>query len=211
MESASELSMVFLPTFTASQKEAASVRSLEMELAKRALGGDEKAFTSVVQRYQRPVYNLCLRYVGEADAEDMAQETFIRAFVNKERFIKDKPLLPWLLTIARHRCIDRIRRRKKEVITDMGQANPLDGAPTAEQTLESNQMLAQLWEGLKTLPEGHREVICLYHFDELSYKEIAEIMDTPIGTVMTWLHRGREKLRAGMGEESQEVDDGSSE
>ncbi|MDJ0761961.1 MAG: RNA polymerase sigma factor [Myxococcota bacterium] len=167
----------------------------EKALASRAAAGDSDAFTQIVKRYEGPVYNLCYRYLGPANAEDAAQETFIRAFVHRGAFDPDRPLLPWLITIARRLCIDRLRRSKRETLSNESSDALADSRPTAEDATASQETLGQLATMLETLPEGQREAISLYHIDELSYEDVAKTLDVPIGTVMTWLHRGRVKLR----------------
>ncbi|MCP4679819.1 MAG: RNA polymerase sigma factor [Deltaproteobacteria bacterium] len=167
----------------------------EALLARQAAAGNPEAFTRIVERYQRPVYNLCLRYIGPSDAEDAAQETFIRAFVHRERFDPRRSLLPWLLTIARHLCIDRIRRVKNSPLSSGEGKISRDPGSSAEEHVACRQEIALLAEGLEELPEGQREAIALFHLDELSYQETAETLDVPVGTIMTWLYRGRAKLR----------------
>ena len=84
----------------------------EHDLARRARRGDTGAFDQLVLRFQRPVYRCCRRMLASRDAEDVAQETFIRAFVHFDRFDLNRPLLPWLIAIARRLCLDRLRKTK---------------------------------------------------------------------------------------------------
>src|SRR5262249_57573923 len=86
-------------------------RRAELELARRARRGDVAAFDDLVRRFHRPVYRFCWRLLRSADAEDLAQDTFVRAFVHFERFDPDRPVLPWLIAIARRLCLDVLRRR----------------------------------------------------------------------------------------------------
>jgi RNA polymerase sigma-70 factor, ECF subfamily len=170
-------------------------RAIEKDLATRAVNGDVRAFTSIVERYQKPIFNLCYRYLGASEAEDAAQDTFVRAFVHKSRFDPEKPLLPWLMTISRRLCIDRLRKTRREPISeDEGLALP-DPSPTAEDDASSKQEIALLSKGLNELPQGSREAIALYHLNGLSYEETAQALEVPVGTVMTWLYRGRAKLK----------------
>ncbi len=171
----------------------------ESVLVHQACAGDPTAFSMLAERYQKPVYNLCYRYLPGPDAEDLAQETFVRAFVKRENFDTTKPFLPWLMVIARNLCIDRLRERKRERGTDTDISTVPDRLPSAEETAASREDLKTLARELKTLPEGQREAIALYHFDGLSYREMAQVMDTPVGTVMTWLHRGRSRLKELLG------------
>jgi RNA polymerase sigma-70 factor (ECF subfamily) len=170
-------------------------KAAEQDLVKRAIKGDARAFESIVVRYQKPIFNLCYRYLGASEAEDAAQETFIRAFVHKSRFEPEKPLLPWLITIARRLCIDRLRKSKRAPISDGDESTLPDPRPNAEDSASSKQEIELLSQGLGQLPEGQREAIALYHLNGLSYEETAGALDVPVGTVMTWLFRGRAKLK----------------
>ena len=180
----------------------------EQRLAERATKGDAQAFAELVGRYQHAVYRLCLRY-GAEEAQDLAQETFMRAFVHRERFDPTRPLLPWLLTIARRLCIDRVRKHKPVLTDDDRQLDPADERPDAETALATREQLGQLKQAHSKLADGPREAIALYHWEGLSYDEIAKIMNVPIGTVMTWLHRGRAQLRKALEEAQVPVVKGS--
>ena len=127
-------------------------------------------------------------------AEDLAQETFVRAFVHFERFDPERPLLPWLLAIARRLCLDRLRRER--VMVDV-QTMPVavDPTPSPERRAALREQVSQLERALAQLDEGPREAIVLFHVEEMSYRDIAAALDVPIGTVMTWLHRGRAQLK----------------
>lgn len=171
----------------------------EQRLAERATRGDAQAFTELVRRYQNAVYRLCLRY-GAEEAQDLAQETFMRAFVHRERFDPSRPIAPWLLTIARRLCIDRIRKHKPLLKGDDEPLDPADPHPDAEAALATREQLGQLKQAHSKLADGPREAIALYHWEGLSYDEIAKILDVPIGTVMTWLHRGRAQLKKALSE-----------
>jgi|SRR5688572_18447857 len=166
----------------------------DAELAERAGRGDERAFTALVRRYERPIFALCCRYLGAADAADAAQETFVRAFTHLDRFDRSRPLLPWLFTIARRLCIDHQRARRHEA-----PPSEREGAlqhSSVEAHVSAREELALLGRALHDLPEGPREAVALFHLHDLSYKEIAEQLEVPMGTVMTWIHRGRDALRA---------------
>ncbi len=170
----------------------------ETSLALAASEGDGAAFGEIVRRYQAQVFRLCRRYVGASDAEDIAQEAFVKAFLNVKRFDASRPLAPWLLTIARRLCIDRLRQRKARPVS-ADDAPELPTRPTAEVDAAAKQTMTLLSSALKELPEGQREALVLFHLEELAYKDIADILDVPLGTVMTWLHRGRALLRDKLG------------
>lgn len=160
-----------------------------------AMAGNSQAFGALVQCYQAPVFRLCMRYLDQSEAEDIAQDTFVRAFVHRERYDTTKPLLPWLLTIARRLCIDRIRQKKPSRDVALCEENHecMDQSP--EQKAHNQEIGALMQRLIQPLPEGQREALLLCHMEGLTYKEIASTLDVPVGTVMTWLHRARTYLK----------------
>jgi RNA polymerase sigma-70 factor (ECF subfamily) len=169
-------------------------RRAELDLARRARRGDAAAFDALVRRFQRPVFRFCWRLVRSADAEDLAQETFVRAFVHFERFDPERPLLPWLIAIARRLCLDLLRRR---AVAARIPTMPIDTVtmPGPEVEASIREQLRHLDRALADLDEGPREAIILFHIEQLSYRDIAAALEVPMGTVMTWLHRGRAQLK----------------
>ncbi len=170
----------------------------ERELAQRAASGDETAFTEIVRRHQGAVYRLCRRFLSPADAEDTAQEAFVRAFTRRADLDPTRPVLPWLLTVARHLAIDRIRRHQSSpTAPPIGDpdAHADKRAPSAEDAAIHAQRAARLRQGLAELPEGPREAVMLFHVEGMAYKDIATSLEVPVGTVMTWLHRARARLK----------------
>jgi RNA polymerase sigma-70 factor (ECF subfamily) len=169
-------------------------RRAELELARRARRGDASAFDQLVRRFHRPVLRFCWRLLRSPDAEDLAQDTFVRAFVHFERFDPERPVLPWLIAIARRRCLDLLRRRT--VMAGM-KTMPVTGpsAPNPEREASLREQLSRLDRALADLDEGPREAIILFHIEEMSYRDIATALEVPMGTVMTWLHRGRAQLK----------------
>jgi RNA polymerase sigma-70 factor (ECF subfamily) len=168
--------------------------------------GDKKAFGRLVDLHKRAVYGLCVRLLRHPeDARDAAQETFVRAYAALATFDPTQPFAPWVLRIARNHCLDVGRRRgvrPPEIALD---ADPGEGgareladtnAPRADDALEQRELAGSLARAVAALPSNYREVVELFHVEHLSYKEIAQAMDVPIGTVMTWLHRARARLRA---------------
>ena len=170
----------------------------ELDLARRARRGDAAAFDQLVLRFQGPVHRCCWRMLRSAHAEDVTQETFIRAFVHFDRFDPDRPFLPWLLAIARRLCLDLLRRDKvmarAETIRMAGEA------PSPERHASLREQVSRLERALADLDEGPRAAIFLFHLEELSYRDIAAALEVPIGTVMTWLHRGRAQLKQALEE-----------
>jgi len=172
----------------------AETRRAELELARRARRGDAAAFGELVQRFHRRVYRFCWRLLRSSDAEDLAQDTFVRAFVHFERFDPERPVLPWLIAIARRLCLDVLRRRK---VMARVETFPVTGpsAPGPEGEASRREQLSHLERALDDLDEGPRVAIVLFHIEEMSYRDIAAALEVPMGTVMTWLHRGRAQLK----------------
>ncbi|APH06610.1 RNA polymerase sigma factor SigW [Bacillus weihaiensis] len=172
---------------------------------KQVKKGDQNAYAEIVDLYKDKIYQLCYRMLGNAhEAEDIAQEAFIRAYVNIHTFDMNKKFSTWLYRIATNLSIDRIRKKKPdyyldaeiagtEGLTMYSQIAANDALPEDElETMELQQLIQK--EILK-LPDKYRSVIVLKYIDELSLIEISEILEIPIGTVKTRIHRGREALR----------------
>ena len=193
--------------YAADQSSDANNQQAERDLARRARRGDSGAFDALVLRFHRPVYRFCWRMLRTADAEDLAQDTFVRAFVHFERFDPERPLLPWLIAIARRLCLDLLRRRK---VVARVEALPVivHSAPGPEREASLREQLSRLERALDDLDEGPREAIVLFHIEEMSYREIAAALEAPMGTVMTWLHRGRAQLKRVL--ESEPIDHSTS-
>jgi RNA polymerase sigma-70 factor (ECF subfamily) len=167
---------------------------VELELARRARRGDAAAFDELVLRFRRPVHRFCWRLLRSPDAEDLAQDTFVRAFVHFERFDPERPVLPWLIAIARRLCLDLLRRRK---VMARVETQPVTGPPARgpEGEASRREQLSRLERALDDLDEGPRVAIVLFHIEDMSYRDIAAALEVPMGTVMTWLHRGRAQLK----------------
>jgi RNA polymerase sigma-70 factor (ECF subfamily) len=172
----------------------ADSRRAELELARRARRGEAAAFDELVRRFHGSVHRFCWRLLRSSDAEDVAQDTFVRAFVHFERFDPDRPVLPWLIAIARRRCLDALRRRAVMArVETISISDP--PAPNPEGEAWAREQLSRLDRALADLGQGPREAIILFHIEEMSYRDIAAALEVPMGTVMTWLHRGRAQLK----------------
>jgi RNA polymerase sigma-70 factor (ECF subfamily) len=156
------------------------------------LKGDQSAYGEIVEIYKDKVFQLCYRILGNRhEAEDMAQEAFIRAYVNISSFNIDLKFSTWLYRIATNLCIDRIRKKKPDYYLD-AEVSGTDGLTMYSQ-IASDTTLPE--DEITKLPEKYRSVIVLKYIEELSLNEISEILDIPLGTVKTRIHRGREALR----------------
>ena len=158
-------------------------------LVNRALTGDQQAMLQIFERYRRRVFGLCFRMLGQREeAEDMSQEAFIRVLNNLPSWDQDRAFEPWLLTIAANRCRTQLSRRK--CIPSLEQT-----ATPEDRTWTNKNDADHLWEEVKLalaqLPVNHRRAFELYHQQQLTYAEIAEQLDVPVGTAKTWVHRAR--------------------
>jgi len=177
---------------TAEEKER---NAAEQRLLTAAFRGNDAAFSDLVARYQRPVYGLCYRFLKGPDAEDAAQETFLRAFVHRQDFDPERSVLPWLLTIASRLCIDRLRVARRFSAGGDILETAADQGPSPETLAGDRESMVTVAQALSKLPPGQREAIVHHHLHGLPYGEVATVLDVPIGTVMTWLHRARNALR----------------
>jgi RNA polymerase sigma-70 factor (ECF subfamily) len=159
--------------------------------------GDPAASRLLVERFQGLLFGLCLRMMGHRqDAEDVLQETLLRALRGVRGFDRDRPLRPWLLGIAANRCRTALARRPKN------RSNPevLDACPDHRPGLaDPDDLSGELESALGRLREEYRMVFVLYHEQGLPYEEIARAMDRPVGTVKTWLHRARAEMAEHLG------------
>lgn len=163
----------------------------------QAQNGDELAFTKLVNQYQRPVYNLCYRMLGDPyEAEDAAQETFFRAFKAIKRYDLSRSFPTWLLSIASHYCIDVIRRRRLKLIpieTLPGEVVP-DTGISPEMAVRMSEQQQQVQKLLAELNPTDRSVIILYYWYDHSYAEIAQALSLTESAVKSRLHRARKAL-----------------
>ena len=170
----------------------------ESILVQRTLAGDQVAFTCLVETYQNSVYNLAYRMLGDpAEAEDAAQETFLRLYTRLGTYDPRRKFSSWILSIASHYCIDRLRRRKHTQVSlddtsswrwlPSREEAPEESALRGEQSEEIRQLLGQL-------PPHYRAVMVLRYWHDMSYEEIAAILGATQGTVKSRLHRARNML-----------------
>jgi RNA polymerase sigma factor (sigma-70 family) len=156
--------------------------------------GDPQAPRLLIERYQGVVFGLCYRMLSHRqDAEDAAQETFLRAFRAMARFDAARPLRPWLLEIAANRCRTALGRRARRPPLSAGERveDRVDPRPGLT---DPDDLAGELERGLQALRPEYRMVFVLFHEQNLSYEEIAQAVSRPIGTVKTWLHRARAQL-----------------
>jgi RNA polymerase sigma-70 factor (ECF subfamily) len=177
----------------------------DAELVRRCLSGDQRACRDLVRRYERPVYSVLMRVVRSSeDAEDLVQETFVKVFRALDRYDPERPFSAWIFTIASRLAIDHFRRRRVKTVS----LNVSEPGSTEERTMdvedpglkpdeitshaEEESATSKLIDGL---PEHYRIVVLLRHQQDLSYEEIAEALNLPLGTVKARIHRARALLK----------------
>jgi RNA polymerase sigma-70 factor (ECF subfamily) len=176
------------------------VSDQELAWIQRAQAGDRAAFSRLVGVYQTPVYNLAYRMLGNAaEAEDAAQETFLRAYTRLHTYRSEHKFSTWILSIASHYCVDRLRRRHfiwlstdEEPVQEVIQAYATAESP--ESAALDAESRAEVQAMLNILDPMYRTPLILRYWHDLSYKEIAEVMGVTEATVKTRLHRARLQL-----------------
>ena len=167
-------------------------------LVERTLAGDLGAFETLVQRYQGLVRRLVARVVGEDEAEDVTQDSLLRAFHRLSQFRGAASFRSWLLRIAHNTAVNAVSRRRPEPVEEAEveaahAERPASGSTPADR-LESRERRERIESKLRTLRPAHRIVLVLRDLEGLSYEEIAEITGTPLGSVKGRLHRARAEL-----------------
>ncbi len=163
----------------------------------KALKGDGQSFGLLVEAFQRPVYNLCYRMLGNAeDAEDAAQETFLRAYKAINRYDNQRPFSTWLLSIAAHYCIDQIRRRRYPIVSveDLPVPDLPDTTPGVERSYQTQEEQRQVRAILDILDGTDRAAVVMYYWYDFSYGEIAKALSLTESAVKSRLHRARRAM-----------------
>jgi RNA polymerase sigma-70 factor, ECF subfamily len=170
-------------------------------LVRKAQQGDMDAFEGLVRKYQQRVYALCRRLTGaHQSADDLAQETFIKAYFALARFDAEWPLYPWLRRIALNTGLNYLKSRRRERPLDEAALGPrrMPFSPPAdgpEERLERAEFEARFERAVASLPSDQRSVFVLRFHEGLSYDEISRALDVPVGTVMSRLNRARQRLK----------------
>lgn len=190
---------------------AGSVPNPDHELVRACLDGDATAYRGLVERYQGRIYNVIFGMVrNREDARDLTQDAFVKAYKNLKRFRFGSSFYTWICRIGMNVAIDHLRKQKVRKAQEFD-----DGVATKEQggvislahhrdsphkELERSRAHAQILAALDELPEQQRQVVVLREMEGMAYKEIAEVMDIPEGTVMSRLYYARKKLQEALSE-----------
>jgi RNA polymerase sigma-70 factor (ECF subfamily) len=181
----------------------------DQEIVALARAGEEAAYRELIRRYERPLFSLLFRMVRDRElAEDLAQETFVKALNAIESYRPEFKFSSWIFKIANNAAIDHLRRRELDTLS-------LDGSPHAEtpeaveatalqigdrqesplDAVEARELGGQIEHAIAQLRPEYRSCILLRHVEGRAYEEIAEILNLPLGTVKTYIHRARNELR----------------
>jgi len=181
----------------------------DQEIVVLARAGQEAAYRELIRRYERPLFSLLYRMVRDRElAEDLAQETFIKALNAIESYRPEYKFSSWIFKIANNAAIDHLRRRELDTLS-------LEGSPHAEtpeaveatalqigdrqesplDAVEARELGGQIKQAIAQLRPEYRSCILLRHVEGRAYEEIAEILGLPLGTVKTYIHRARNELR----------------
>jgi len=171
----------------------------EAALIARIAGGERHLYGALVDRYQRRLWWSCLRMLGDADeADEVVQESFVRAWERLGGFDPAHRFYPWLFTIARNRCLNALRRRRTWGFLSLSSGDDPPVLASREETAaraEDAELARALEECMEDLPDDQREAFELRHGEGFRYAEIAAALEVPEGTVMSRLYRARERMR----------------
>ncbi len=166
--------------------------------------GDCIAFNHIVNEYNNRAYYYALSILhNHHDALDLGQESFVKAFRAINTFDTSKPFLPWLLRIVRNLCFNELKKKKRRAESPGPEEDNIFLEIIPSKTSETKspyeiivdkELKETIQKAIKKLPEAQREVVFLFHFQELTYEEIAEVMKAPVGTIMSRIFHGRKKL-----------------
>ncbi len=183
----------------------------ELQLIRRVQAGETEAFEDLVRSHEKTVYNLALRMTGDPqDAEDMAQEAFLKAYRSLGEFRGESKFSVWLYRIVSNVCLDHLRRQSRRPTVSLTaedeegeqtQWDVPDESLSPERLLEQKLMREAVQKGLNALPEEQRQILLLREIRGLSYEEIGRILDLEPGTVKSRIFRARKRLCAFLLEE----------
>jgi RNA polymerase sigma-70 factor (ECF subfamily) len=170
-------------------------KATQQELILRAQDGNADAFGQLVTHHQQAVYNIAYRLTGNRqEAEDVAQEAFVKTYRTLDRFDSKRPFAPWLYRITTNTALNWIKRRRPEAELDEELASS-NTTPTPETLVITAETGNRLRTAIAELPPNYRAVIELRHFQGLSYHEMSEALNAPLSDVKSWLFRARRRLR----------------
>jgi RNA polymerase sigma-70 factor, ECF subfamily len=181
------------------------------DLVTRFRGGDREAFGALLRRYERELFGYLHRYLGNSTlAEDVFQNTFLQLFLKIDQYEAGRPVRPWLYTVATHQAIDAMRRngrhqavsleRAREEASGQGDVNGLldmlqSSGPSPLELLSAEERRQRVRQSVDQLPDPYRQVLVLAYYQGMKYRDIAEVLTIPVGTVKSRLHAALMKLQ----------------
>ncbi len=161
-------------------------------LVERCQAGQSSAIREFIARFEGPVFGLCFRMLNHRqDAEDMAQETFVRAMRHLHQWDRGRDIMPWLLAIAGNRCRSLLTTRKRRPVnTELFEV----AAEDSQHDSAAELLREELQRALERLRPEYARAFVLYHERELPYEAISQLLEVPLGTIKTWIHRARKEL-----------------
>lgn len=182
-----------------------AARDPDDALARRAAAGDERAFERLVAAHAPFVYNVARRVLGsDADADDAAQEAFVRAWRGLPGFDHRSAFRTWLYRIAVRACLDRRPGMARRLAELAAEPDAPDGAPPPERAAERGDARRRVRAAVDALPDAQRLLVTLHYLEELRYDEVAALTGMPLGSLKVALHRARARLRAALAEDAPE-------
>ncbi len=168
----------------------------ERRLITASLSGDQDAFRQLVEQHHRLVINVAYRAFGDlATAEDLAQEVFLKVYQSLHTYRYEKPFIHWLHRVAANAVTDALRRRQPLLSLDAMEQMPPSRLGDPQDITARNEVRAAVRRAVANLPTRLREAVSLQVFHELSYEEIAQVLEIPMGTVMSRIHAAKRRLR----------------
>jgi RNA polymerase sigma-70 factor (ECF subfamily) len=189
-----------------STREPENTDSLLVDLA---CCGDQDAFEALVNRYQRSLFGLIYRYVGEYhEAQDVLQQVWLQLFLSLPTLSPDMRVKPWLFTVAHNLCVDVMRRRRRQLLSfsevETGSEEDeaaflnaiIDMSPTQDELLEQRELERAILRAIQAVPRTYRSVVLLYYQEHMNYAEIGRVLNVPVSTVKARFHRAKPFMRA---------------
>lgn len=168
----------------------------EQQIIKRVLAGDKQAYAHIINAYKNPLYATIVRMTGNAQiAQDLVQEAFIKIYEQLAKYDGKGPFKSWLYRVATNYCIDEFRKKSYQMKTEELQEGTLQEPVHPEVIYIKNEQSRQLEHLLSKLPEKERAILLMRYSNELSYEEIAQLLQTTVSDVRNKLHRVKKKLR----------------
>lgn len=173
----------------------------DLELVNQSKNGDTEAFSELVRRHQHVVFNVAYRFMRESSlAEDMAQEAFLKAYRLLKGFRGDCSFSTWMYRVTCSVCLTELNRRKRRNEVEQELQHHTE---TSEEPAENPDMPEMIRRCVNRLPDRYVQIITLYYLKGISYEEIAQVMNIPMGTLKTWMFRARKQLRGVVEQELQ--------